>query len=172
MSTAIGSLLQINAKPRSAGHPGLPKQSCPSLQITVAGVEGDYNYYRARKLKHDPAQAVLIVTEEVLLRLNAEGWPVKLGDLGENLTVRVAESSLVPGSRVEVGEVVMEVSLACDPCQELYTLPFVGQEKGAAFLRTMVGLRGWYARVLAEGTVVPGMPVRVTAPIVTGAPAP
>ncbi len=164
MIIASGSLLQVHAKPRSAGHPGLPKQSRPSLQITVAGVEGDYNYYRARQLNHTPDQAVLIVTEQVLASLNAEGWPVSPGDLGENLTVRVAESSLVPGSRVEVGPVVLEVSLACDPCNELYTLPFVGKEKGAAFLKRMVGRRGWYARVLTEGGVVPGMPVRVSTP--------
>ncbi|MEO8029891.1 MAG: MOSC domain-containing protein, partial [Gemmatimonadota bacterium] len=141
----------------------------PSLQITVAGVEGDHNYYRARKLNHTPDQAVLIVTEAVLLDLNAEGWPVSPGDLGENLTLRVTESSLVPGSRVEVGQVVMEISLACDPCRELYTLPFVGPEKGPAFLKTMVGRRGWYARVLTEGGVVSGMPVRVSTPVSTAA---
>jgi MOSC domain-containing protein YiiM len=67
--------------------------------------------------------------------------------------------------------VVLEVSLACTPCTELYTLSFVGQERGPEFLRTMKGRRGWYARVLAGGEVHPGMPARVSAPASLPSPA-
>lgn len=162
---ADGVVLQVNAKPRAEGHPGLPKQARSSLRITVAGAEGDYNHYRAKSLDNDLAQAILLVTEEVLHALNAEGWPARPGDLGENLTVRLPEGLLRPGSRVEIGAVVLEVSLACDPCDELYTLPFVGRERGPEFLRTMKGRRGWYARVLAGGEVRPGMPARASAPV-------
>jgi MOSC domain-containing protein YiiM len=169
--TAEGVLLQVNAKPRAEGHPGLPKQARSSLRITEAGAEGDYNHYRAKSLDNDPAQAILLVTEEVLHTLNAEGWPARPGDLGENLTVRLPEALLKPGSRVEIGAVVLEVSLACTPCTELYTLSFVGQERGPEFLRTMKGRRGWYARVLAGGEVRPGMPARVSAPASLPSPA-
>lgn len=160
---ADGLLLQVSAKSQAAGHPGLPKLALSALQITPAGAIGDYNHYRARSLDNDPAQAILLITEEVLSTLNAEGWPARPGDLGENLTLRLPERGLVPGSRVEVGPVVLEVTLACDPCTELYTLPFVGEERGPEFLRTMKGRRGWYARVITGGEVRPGMPARIVA---------
>jgi MOSC domain-containing protein YiiM len=163
-ASADGVVLQVNAKPRGEGRPGLPKHARSSLRITESGAEGDYNHYRARSLDNDPAQAILLMTEDVLHALNAEGWPARPGDLGENLTVRLPEALLRPGSRVEIGAVVLEVSLACDPCTELYTLPFVGEERGPEFLRTMKGRRGWYARVTVGGEVRPGMPARVTAP--------
>jgi MOSC domain-containing protein YiiM len=48
------------------------------------------------------------------------------------------------------------VTEACDPCDELYSLPYVGKEKGPAFVKTMMGRRGWYAKVLREGEIEPG----------------
>ena len=39
----------------------------------------------------------------------------------------------------------------------LYGLPYVGQERGAAFVRTMLGRRGWFARVIRGGVLRVGM---------------
>jgi MOSC domain-containing protein YiiM len=83
--------------------------------------------------------------------------------LGENLTLADLPPDVFQlGARVHVGGVVLEVSKPCDPCTVLYTLPYVGAERGAAFLRTLKGRRGWFARVVQGGTVRPGMPVEVT----------
>ena len=160
---AEGVVLQVSTRPKVVGLPGLPKVARNSIRVSPEGAEGDYNRYRAESLGGDPAQAILLMTQEVLSGLNAEGWPANPGDLGENITVRVPERSLVPGRRVELGPVVLEVTLACEPCNELYTLPFVGEERGPAFLKTMLGRRGWYAKVLTGGEVRPGMSVRVVA---------
>ena len=46
----------------------------------------------------------------------------------------------------------------------LYSLPYVGPERGPAFLRTLHGRRGWFARVVQGGAVYPGTPVEVTHP--------
>jgi len=59
---------------------------------------------------------------------------------------------------------VLEVSKPCDPCTVLYTLPYVGLERGPAFLRTLQGRRGWFARVLHGGAVSLDTPVEVTHP--------
>ncbi len=158
---AEGVVLQVSTKSRVVGLPGLPKVARSSIHVTPEGAEGDYNRFRAESLGGDPAQAILLLTQEVLSTLNAEGWPANPGDLGENITIRVPERTLAPGRRVEVGPVVLEVTLACEPCNELYTLPFVGDDRGPAFLKTMLGRRGWYARVLSGGEVWPGMSVRV-----------
>jgi MOSC domain-containing protein YiiM len=69
---------------------------------------------------------------------------------------------------VRLGEVVLEVSKPCDPCTVLYTLPYVGPERGPAFLRTLQGRRGWFARVLQGGPVHPDTPVEVTHPESSG----
>jgi MOSC domain-containing protein YiiM len=150
----------VSVKPRVRGEYGLPKPAVPRLEITPAGAVGDYNNYRTEKLPGDLDQAILVITRDVLDQLRAEGWPVAPGDLGENVTVSgVFESDLGPGAQLHIGPVVLEVSLACDPCTELCVLPYVGAERGPAFVRALTGRRGWYARVIQPGTIAPGDPV-------------
>lgn len=156
-------VVQLHRKPRKGRERGLPKPAASELTITPEGVAGDFNRWRTEKANGDPDQAVLLLSEEILADLRAEGWPVQPGDLGENLTLAdLPADALEPGVRVQLGEVVLEVSKPCDPCTVLYTLPYVGTKRGPEFLRTMKGRRGWYARVLHGGTVEPDTPVEVT----------
>jgi MOSC domain-containing protein YiiM len=158
-------VIRLSVKPRTPGEHGLPKRAVPELRVTEAGAEGDYNDYRTRSQAGDPDQAILLLSDEVLRQLNAEGWPVRPGDLGENLTLGVVpESALSPGTRLGVGEVLLEVTHRCDPCTELYSLPYVGEARGPEFVRTTVNRRGWYARVLAAGVIRPDMPVTLLKP--------
>lgn len=158
-----GSISRLSIKPKVPGEVGLPKHAVQTLRLTPAGAEGDYNHYRTVDLGGDPDQALLIVTEDLLAQLGAEGWPVQPGDLGENLTLRgVAESSLEPGSCLMVGAVRISITKPCDPCTNLYALPYVGKERGPAFLKATVGRRGWYARVTSGGTIQTGAEVGVT----------
>ncbi len=160
-----GFVVQLSIKPRVAGEHGLPKRPVSELDIAAGGAAGDYNHYRTRKLAGDPDQAILLVTQELLVQLNGEGWAIGPGDFGENITLGgITEQSLQPGVRLTIGPVELEVTRPCDPCEELYTLPAIGQERGAAFLRATVGRRGWYARVLGAGRVTMASPVRVDAP--------
>ena len=160
-----GSIARLSIKPRVPGEVGLPKHAVPVLRIGVSGAEGDYNHYRATKQNGDPDQALLLVTEDLLVQLNAAGWPVQPGDLGENLTLRgVPEVSLQPGVRLGIGGITVEVTKPCDPCNNLYHLSYVGKEKGPAFLKATVGRRGWYARVLTVGEIRTGASVQITAP--------
>jgi MOSC domain-containing protein YiiM len=158
-----GRIVQLHRKPREGRARGLPKRVVPELTITPLGVEGDFNRWRTEEANGDPDQAVLLLSEEILTQLRAEGWPVQPGQLGENLTVAgLPLDALCPGARVHVGEVVLEVSKPCDPCTVLYGLPYVGIDRGPAFLRTLKGRRGWFARVFRGGTVRPDMPIEVT----------
>jgi MOSC domain-containing protein YiiM len=147
-----GRVLQLSVKPETAGEFGLPKRAVPELFVTAAGAAGDFNRYRTEQLPGDRDQALLLMTQDLLDTLRSEGWPVERGDLGENLTLGgVPESSLAPGVRLRLGEVELEISKACDPCSETWSLPYIGKERGPAFVRALVGRRGWYARVLTEG---------------------
>lgn len=157
-----GRILRLNIKPETPGEYGLPKRAVPRLAVTSGGAEGDYNRYRATQMPGDQEQALLLLTEEVLEALRAEGWPVQPGDLGENVTLGgVPEAKLTPGVRLRLGAVELEISKACDPCTELYALPYVGTEKGPGFVRTLVGRRGWYARVRTAGQLSLETPVEI-----------
>jgi MOSC domain-containing protein YiiM len=157
-----GRIVQLSRKPEEAGARGLPKGAVPELTVAVDGVQGDFNRWRTEEAHGDLDQAVLLLSDEGLSALRAEGWPVQPGELGENLTVAgLPPDALRPGVRVRLGEVMLEVSKICDPCTILYTLPYVGVERGPAFLRALAGRRGWYARVLRGGTIRPDLPVEV-----------
>jgi MOSC domain-containing protein YiiM len=125
-----------------------------SAFVSFAGVQGDFNVYRHEERTDDPDSALLIMPIETIRELNSEGWPIKPGDLGENLTTGgLSYDSLEIGKTFTAGEVSFQISRACDPCDNLFLLPYVGRAKGPEFLKTMLGRRGWYARVLKEGRV-------------------
>ena len=128
-----------------------------SIMVSKGGLEGDFNVYRHEKLDDDPDSAVLIMPLETIEELNKEGWPIKPGDIGENITTRgIAYSRFIPGKGVRIGQAELQISRACDPCANLLLLPYVGEGKGNQFLKVMFGRRGWYARVVREGRVKKG----------------
>lgn len=155
-------LIRLSVKPETPGEFGLPKRAVPELMVTPAGAEGDFNRYRTEVLAGDGDQALLLMSDDLLETLRGEGWPVAPGDLGENLTLGgIPESRLAPGVRMRLGGVEIEVSKACAPCTEVYSLPYIGETRGPAFVRALVGRRGWYARVLTGGTLTLDTPVEI-----------
>jgi MOSC domain-containing protein YiiM len=164
VSRPSGRVVELHRKPEVAGEHGLPKRTVPEAFVTSEGVEGDFNRYRHEEKRDDPGMALLIVPRETLTQLSLEGWPVRPGDLGENITTEgIAYDAFVPGRRFRAGEVVFEVSKACTPCDNLYLLPYVGPDRGPEFLRVMLDRRGWYARVVREGRIRAGDRVEATA---------
>ena len=158
-----GRVLQLNRKSQTPGERGLPKVPVDEARVTLAGVEGDFNVYRHEVSHDDPAMAVLVVPFETLQELNREGWPVRPGDLGENITsVGVGYQEFAPGRRFRVGRALLEVTKPCTPCDNLYGLPYVGAARGPEFLRVTLGRRGWYAKVLEEGRVRTDDPIDFT----------
>ncbi|MCI4366061.1 MAG: MOSC domain-containing protein [Thermoplasmata archaeon] len=162
---AQGTVLQVNVKPEVPGQHGLPKIPTKEARVTTQGVAGDFNRYRHEDKRDDPNMALLLVPVEILQQLNREGWPVQPADLGENVTTSgIPNHAFRIGQRVAIGPVLVTIAKPCDPCTNLFLLPYVGREQGPKFLKTMVGRRGWYCRVLQEGTVRPGDVVRILGP--------
>ena len=152
-----GVIQQINVKPQTKGEHGLPKGRADSAFVTRKGLEGDFNVYRHEELQDDVDQALLILPIETIKELNSEGWPIRPGDLGENFTTSgMPYEAFGVGKTFEAGEVRFQVTKACEPCDNLFLLPYVGASKGPEFLKVMLGRRGWYARVLEEGRVEAG----------------
>src|SRR5262247_2768216 len=131
-----GRVLSLSVKPQTPGEWGLPKRIVPSLEIMATGAVGDFNNYRTRELHGDPDSAILLLTEDVLRSLQAEGWAVQPGHLGENaLLGGFANHQLAPGVEVRLGGARVQVSRACDPCTELSILPYVGKDRAPEFIR-------------------------------------
>jgi len=156
-SARAGRVLRLGRKPAVAGERGLPKPEVFEAQVSSAGMAGDYNLYRQTKKNGDPDMALLLMPVETIEEIRRDGWPVQPGDLGENVTLEgVAYSELRPGRRLRVGRVIVEVSKPCEPCDNLYALPYVGAARGPQFLKGMLNRRGWYARVREPGIVRKG----------------
>lgn len=153
------SVFQINVKPNTLGEVGLPKISIDSGEISLSGIEGDYNRFRFNKKNNDPDMAIMLISKDILEELNNEGWPVKPGDLGENLTLaNIDYRTIKPGQHYTAGQAELEVSIICDPCSNLNVLPYIGKNKVSTFIKTLMKRRGWYARVIKEGLVSSGDP--------------
>ena len=151
------SVIQISVKPDTPGEVGLPKMSVGQALVKKEGFEGDYNRARKKKKDNDPDMAVMIISTDILDQLNQEGWPVKPGDVGENLTItNIDYKKIAAGQIYLIGEAEIEISFICEPCTNLYKLPYVGTQRGPEFMAAIMNRRGWYARVLKEGLVSVG----------------
>ena len=150
------SVIQISVKPDTPGEVGLPKMPVDQVWVKKEGLEGDYNRARMKK-GNDPDKAVMIISTDILDQLNQEGWPVKPGDVGENFTItNIDYKKIAAGQKYLIGEAEIEISFICEPCTNLYKLPYVGTQRGPEFMATIMNRRGWYARVLKEGLVSVG----------------
>jgi MOSC domain-containing protein YiiM len=152
-----GKIHQINIKGRNPGSRGLPKIAVDSATITMNGLQGDFNVYRHEELNDDPDSAILLMPLETIHELNKEGWPIRPGDVGENITtIGISYADFSPRKRFALGSTEVQISRPCDPCTNLYLLPYVGQQRGPQFLKVMYGRRGWYARVIKQGMITKG----------------
>ena len=154
-------LFQINKKPKSKGKPGLPKMPTNNAIITKKGIVGDFNHYRNFKKNNDLNMALMILSTDIIQDLNQEGWPIKPGDLGENLTFSNIDYSIIsPMQKYKIGDIEIEISFKCDPCMTLRHLSYVGKDKIHRFIKTLIHRRGWYAKVLKPGQIRKGDPVK------------
>jgi len=159
-SRVSGRVFELHRKAEVPGEHGLPKPRVDEALVSAAGLAGDFNRYRHEEKHDDAGMALLLMPRETIAALDREGWPVRPGDLGENVTTEGIEyDAFVPGRRFRMGTAVVEITKACTPCDNLFLLPYVGPARGAEFLRTTLGRRGWYARVLHEGRLRTGDPI-------------
>ena len=144
----------LHRKSEIPGERGLPKPEVPEIEVAAEGVLGDFNRWRHEEGHDDPTAAVLLMPTEMLEELRTEGWPVRPGDLGENIATRgIPYGALEPGMHLRLGSAELTVTRPCDPCNNLYQLPYVGEARGPEFLKVMLDRRGWYARVDRAGTI-------------------
>ena len=130
----------------SAG--GIPKNPQACVEVSLAGFKNDGHNHA----KHNtPLQAVSLQDEEVLEQLRGEGFLLRCGTIGENMTVRNLHVQKLPaGTVLEFeGGVVLELTKERKPC---YVLDAIDPRLKEAAL----GRCGFYAKVLRGGFIRPG----------------
>ena len=154
-----GRLLQVNV---SSG--GVPKLPVAAARVTIAGVEGDKQ--ASITVHGGPHRAVSLLGIEAIRRVAAEGHPIAPGTTGENLTTEGFDVSALPlGTRLAIGDdVELEISAPTNPCRTIRH-SFRDLRFGRLSMAVHPADSRMYARVLREGVVRPGDPIRLTPPV-------
>jgi MOSC domain-containing protein YiiM len=152
-----GRIHQISTSPG-----GVPKLAIREARVTQRGIEGDGH----RSPSHGgPEAALCLFSLEVIRALQADGHPIAPGTIGENLTLEGVDlGSLTPGDRLALGsEVEVQLTRYTTPCTNIAG-SFVGGDFSQVLQAQHPGRSRIYARVIREGTLRPGDPVRVLPP--------
>jgi MOSC domain-containing protein YiiM len=129
----------------------VPKRPTPEATVTADGIEGDAHVQV--RYHGGPDRAVTLFSAERIDALRREGHPIGVGTTGENLTVSGLEwTRVVPGARLEIGAVRLEVTKYTTPCATI-----AGSLRGGEITRMAQKVHpGWSrvcAKVLAPGRV-------------------
>lgn len=152
-----GAVVQVSI---STG--GVPNHAIDYGRITPSGIEGDG--WRHPQFHGTPKRAILLMTAEGVEEIQAMGFSVYPGALGENLTTCGLERrEMRIGQRFRCGSVVIQLTEIRFPCN---TISVFGKGiQGAIYdMRAMKGdpssavwgLSGFYASVLEPGILLPG----------------
>jgi MOSC domain-containing protein YiiM len=150
-----GRIVQLSVSPG-----GVPKRAVPRAHVTRLGLEGDA--HRDQEHHGGPERAVCIFPLEAITALVAEGHTITPGALGENVTTEGLDWQLVvPGAHLLLGDrVLVQVTRYTSPCHNIAPV-FVGRDFSRVSQKRHPGWSRVYTRVLAEGAVRAGDPVRL-----------
>jgi MOSC domain-containing protein YiiM len=167
---------RVIAVSRDIGH-AFSKPLEPSIRLLAGlGVEGDAHC--GATVKHrsrvavDPTQPNLrqihLIHEELLDELNASGFDVAPGRMGENVTTRGIDLLGLPvGARLKLGDTAeVEITGLRNPCAQIETFrpgllkAVLGRDEQGRLIRK-AGIMGI---VLAGGEIRPGDAIALTLP--------
>lgn len=140
---------------------GLPKLALPQAFAHTLGLEGDSHNHP--NIHGGPGKALLLIASESLEQLRADGFAASPGVLGENLTTRGLDFTLLaPGMRFRAGDALIELTRLRKPCRQL---DFLNTRRPGAIQQRLAAqphLAGWYARVLLPGLIRAGDIIMLT----------
>jgi len=135
------TVIHLQLKP-AEGAPMKPVLSATA--ITGYGLKDDANAGRSKR-------QILIIERELL-----DEFRLPIGDVRENITVQgIRLAGMAAGTRVRVGNVLLEATLDCAPCQFI-------EDKRPGLRAAMEGKRGTLFRVIAGGEIKVGDVIEVT----------
>jgi MOSC domain-containing protein YiiM len=123
---------------------GAPMKPVPAVTaIAGYGLKDDANAGRSQR-------QVLIIERELL-----DEFQLPVGDVRENITVQgVQLAGTTPGTRVRVGQALLEATLDCQPCQFI-------EDKQPGLRAAMEGKRGTLFKVIEGGEIQVGDAIRI-----------
>jgi MOSC domain-containing protein YiiM/ubiquinone/menaquinone biosynthesis C-methylase UbiE len=142
---------------------GVPKLAVERARIGRLGLDGDKHH---DTVHHGGERAaVCLYPQEAIERVRADGHQAFPGSYGENLTLLGLDwAALDAGDRLAIGAgedgPLLELTQYATPC-ETQARWFVGGRIGRISHAAYPEDARFYARVLRDGDVAPGMPVRV-----------
>jgi MOSC domain-containing protein YiiM len=158
-----GSVLAVCLNP----DPGIPKHPVDSIRLLKGqGVEGDY--HAGEKVRHrylekkDPElpniRHVLLIDNKIFGDLSKKGIKLTPGQMGENIVFSSIDvMSLELGTKLTVGEAVLEISEVRDPCHQLNeSHPDLFEAVIHKIGEHEIYTAGVFARVIQGGKVEPG----------------
>lgn len=123
-------------------------------------MEGDRQ--RHRRFHGGPRRALCLYSQECLDALAAEGHPIVRGSTGENVTIAgLAWSEVVPGARLQLGEVEAEVTAFTVPCKTI-AASFVDGDFTRIGQKVHPGWSRVYVKILQGGRIRVGDRVVLT----------
>lgn len=139
----------------------MPKRAVPACDVTVNGLYGDAQ--RDLRFHGGPDRAVTLFSLEKIEELQGEGHPIEVGTIGENLTLAEVDwAAFVPGRRVRVGEVLLELTKYASPCANIGP-SFRERDFSRVAQKVNAGWSRLCARVIESGHLRVGDPVEVLA---------
>jgi MOSC domain-containing protein YiiM len=123
---------------------GAPMKLVPSVTaIAGYGLKDDANAGHSKR-------QVLIIERELL-----DEFQLPTGEVRENITVQgIQLAGMAPGTRVRVGQAVLEATLDCAPCQFI-------EDKRPGLRAMMEGKRGTLFKVIEGGEIQVGDAIRI-----------
>ena len=145
---------------------GVPKPPVDGTIVRELGLEGDG--HDNPDIHGGPTAAVCLYPQEAIERVRADGHQSFPGSYGENLTLLGIDwAVLAEGDRLELGATdggelgpLLELTQYAAPCATQAQW-FVEARIARISHKVRPEDARWYARVLREGPVAPGMDVRV-----------
>ncbi len=136
------TVVHLQLKP-AEGAPMRPVSSVEA--IAQHGLRDDANAGRSKR-------QVLIIERELL-----DEFQLPVGDVRENITVQGLQlAGMVAGTRVRVGQVLLEATLDCAPCEFI-------EAKRVGLRAAMQGKRGTLFKVIDGGEIKVGDEISVVA---------
>jgi MOSC domain-containing protein YiiM len=123
---------------------GAPMKPVPSVTAMAGyGLKDDANAGHSKR-------QVLIIERELL-----DEFQLPTGEVRENITVQgIQLAGMAPGTRVRVGQAVLEATLDCAPCQFI-------EDKRPGLRAMMEGKRGTLFKVIEGGEIQVGDAIRI-----------
>jgi MOSC domain-containing protein YiiM/SAM-dependent methyltransferase len=142
---------------------GVPKPPIAGTRVLALGLEGD-GHNEPEPVHGGLVAAVCLYPQEAIERVREDGHSAFPGAYGENLTLLGIDwAALREGDRLALGEgdegALLELTAYAAPCQ---TIAHWFERRRIARISHRIHPEDarWYARVLREGPVAPGMAVR------------